>query len=82
MFVRNVPYPYKREINKPVFIKYLKSFNIGTIVHPCTVTIFALYTKCKYLVQCQKFDIATTERLLIPGLTIFAMFWFIEWGKT
>ena len=31
MFVRNVPYPYKREINKPVFIKYLKSFNIGTV---------------------------------------------------
>ena len=44
MFVRNVPYPYKREINKPIFKKYLKSFNIGTIVHPCTVTIFALYT--------------------------------------
>ena len=44
MFVRKVPHPYKRKINKPVFKKYFKSFNIGTLVHPCAVTIFALYT--------------------------------------
>ena len=44
MFVRNVRHPYKREMSKLVFKKYLKSFNIGTLVHPYTVTIFVLYT--------------------------------------
>ena len=44
MFVWNVPRPYKREMSKLVFKKYLKSFNIGTLVHLYTVTIFVLYT--------------------------------------
>ena len=71
MFVWNVPRPYKREMSKLVFKKYLKSFKTGTLVHLCTISTYALYTLCKCPVQWHNFYIPTIERVHMGGLTMF-----------
>ena len=61
----------EKEMIEGVPQNHLKSFKIGTLVHLCTFSAYALYTLCTCLVQWHNFNIATIERVHMGGLTIF-----------
>ena len=52
---------FSLQMSVQVLQKHLKSFKIGSLVHTCIVSTFALYTLCKCLVQSQNLHIGTSK---------------------
>ena len=55
--------PLEKINEQVIYSKPYEIFNIGSIVHTCTISTFALYTLCQCLIQWQKIDIHKTKSM-------------------